>query len=299
MPNGAARGRMIEKLKEVLKEAIDKDTAAELIPNDENEAEQYLLLGRQDAILANLSLLMAIRQMFRDYYEPHVGVPYRAYIEENPTPLSIQIHWRISKKKPFEPKDLIAELRQQGRLNRPTPPRPFCTIVNVKREAITWENVKTAAGGLNGYTYGRFYAAANIGNRENNKVGRGGVMKVYAGSGSEAITRLEALLALTNQQTWTITSGEERADKGVRATNIRYQKPEIRVYPAFFTIFNYGLVSDTLSALDAENSQQIPIGRATALGNKLKKCLNIPLWCPRAPTGVQERINDAMRRADT
>ena len=171
--------------------------------------------------------------------EMWLGYPYEEYVYHHPSSLMVQVHMRLTKTPPWEPNSLINSLK----LSSATLPRPYAQIPNAKRN-ITWEQVREAAGGQNGYDWGRFYAVARMGEELAEKIGKGNQIKCYANNKANAIQRVEAFAALSNSRILTMTSGEEEQTKGQRAVDINFRKNPIRVYPAWFIVINDRLVRD-------------------------------------------------------
>ena len=154
----------------------------ELTLDKEDDPIKIVISGSQPFIALQASLLPAIQQLIRAELSRAdlaqiVGHPYGDYVEQHVAPVSVQIHWRLSGKRPYEPVKLTKKLGDKP------PLRPFLTIPNIHRSKCTWENSLAAAGAENGYTYGGHYAVALMGDKTTDaKIGKGGQMKAYANS---------------------------------------------------------------------------------------------------------------------
>lgn len=281
-------------IQEMLTEAVadkspDAEYSVELKPDRGNKGESYLLLGDVPQLESQISLIMAMRQLFENYQPNNfwLGYPYEEFLFKNPAPLMIQIHWRLKPSPPWEPDDLMERLQ----LNRATLPRPYVTLL-VDRKKISWLNVKTAAGGIGGRNWGPHYAVGHL-----KQSIEGGEMyvkapsvKLYSSSEKNALEALNNVLQLAPPTSYTVTTGQEQQNMGMRAIDPGYRKPIVKVFPAWFTIINYKLV---------EFARQRPTqDRSTMLGKLMKKWGKIPLWHQTAPQGVDEAIRELVKRGD-
>ncbi|MBD2100268.1 hypothetical protein [Leptolyngbya sp. FACHB-261] len=155
--------------------------------------------------------------------------------------------------------------------------RATYSIPDVKR-SISWEQVKLACGGLNGYLWGRFRATAQLSN--------GRQMQVYGGSETDAEDRLKALLALSEATLQTLTIAEEKKE-GRRASNTRLYKESIRVYPAFFTVINQAKLLNPKA--------QTPGARGLVRGDVVRNQARILLWPEHEPPDVAETLTELFK----
>ncbi|GET44565.1 hypothetical protein MiSe_93950 [Microseira wollei NIES-4236] len=153
------------------------------------------------------------------------------------------------------------------------------TLPCLKRSMVDWERIKLAAGGNNGYNWGRFKATCKL------KASNDGIhcMIVYGGSEQEAEERLRALVGLTECELLTLNVGEEKK-VGRRATNVALYKDTVRVYPAWFTIVNQQKV------LFEENSIKMLRGNYQRTSSP-----KIRLFTDTKPSGIDELIAQALR----
>ncbi|MEG4070934.1 hypothetical protein QUA42_27015 [Microcoleus sp. Pol11C2] len=237
----------------------------ELTLDKEDDPIKITISGSQPFIALQASLLPAIQQLIRAELSRAdlaqiVGYPYGDYVEQHVAPVSVQIHWRLSGKRPYEPVKLVKKLG--GR----EPPSPFLTIPNIHRSKCTWENVLAAAGGENGYTYGGHYAVALMGDRTTDaKIGKGGQMKAFANSKAAATELVERAAELSKSRILRLVHGEEA----------RSTKPKVRVYPAWFIIFNSRLAQKNRELnIRTDTGQKIQLGyKPTDVREVIRRCL--------------------------
>lgn len=157
-------------------------------------------------------------------------------------------------------------------------------IPDLFRTNASWNIIKTAMGGKNGYLWGRFRATANLNN------GRQSV--VYGGSESEAVTRLKALTKLSSAKILTIGVTEEKKE-GLRATDKILYKPTIRMYPAYFSILSSNKIIN-------ESNKELTLPFGTKNDNlsgtfRRKKTVKIPLYMDKEPSYVKQFILEMLR----
>jgi len=240
----------------------------ELTLDKEEEPVKMLIAGSQTFIALQASLLPAIQKIVRAELAKSdlgnfVGYPYGEYVEQHVAAVSVQIHWRLAPTRPYEPTKLTRKLGNK------TPPRPFLTIPNIHRSKCTWDNILEAAGGENGFNYGPHYAVALMGDKAADaKLGKGGQMKAYASSKNGAIETVERAASLSKSRILRLVSGEEA----------KSEKARVRVYPAWFVIFNSKLAIHNRE--NRELNRKTDIGQKIALGYKppdvqsvIRKCL--------------------------
>jgi len=237
----------------------------ELILDKNDEPIKLLISGSQTLVALQASLLPAIQKIIRAELAKSdigtfVGYPYGEYVEQHVAAVSVQIHWRLAATRPYEPTKLTRKLGNK------TPPRPFLTIPNIHRSKCTWENILAAAGGENGLNYGGHYAVARMGDKAADaKLGKGGQMKAYASSKNGAMEAIERAASLSKSRILSLVSGEEA----------KSEKARVRVYPAWFVIFN-----SKLAIHNRELNRETNTGQKIALGYKppdvqalIRKCL--------------------------
>ncbi|MFB8793164.1 MAG: hypothetical protein U7126_02775 [Microcoleus sp.] len=237
----------------------------ELTLDKDDEPVKILISGSQPFIALQASLLPAIQQLIRAEIERAdlaqlVGYPYGDYVEQHVAPASVQIHWRLSGTRPYEPAKLIRKLGGKK------PPTPYLTIPNIHRSKCTWENILAAAGGENGYTYGGHYAVALMGDKTTDaKIGKGGQMKAYANSKGAATELVERAAELSKSRVLRLVHGEE-----VRSTKLK-----MRVFPAWFLIFNSRLAQENRELnIRTDTGQKIQLGYKPAdVREVIRKCL--------------------------
>jgi len=256
------------QLLDSLKGDVAIERSLRLSPDGE-EGETFLLLGSPSQLIANTSVIMAIWQMIRSSeLSKVVGYPYEQYVTTHPAPIGIQFNWRLVKSKPWEPQGLAERLN----LNRKTLPRPQLYVQNIDAETLTWQKLWDAAGGENGYLWGRFYAHTKMTNLSFQSASYW-QLTVFGGSPEEARKRLRKMAALSKDSIGTVTVGEQVQDEGRRKTDRQFRKPTVRIYPAWFFVNNYELVKAAMQQTGVDNEPvdyEKSLGRSTALGKQFK-----------------------------
>ncbi|MEG4801593.1 hypothetical protein QUB63_17035 [Microcoleus sp. ARI1-B5] len=222
-----------------------------VLDKDGDEETKLLISGNEVFIALQASLLPAIQQLIRAELAradlgTFVGYPYAEYVQNFVAPLSVEIHWRLSGTRPYEPS------KEVKRLGNRTPPRPYLNIPNIHRNKCTWENILAVAGGENGYIYGNHYAVARMVDKDTDKIGRGGQMKAYASSQNAAREIIERTAELSKSKIISLVGGEDLKAK--------MQKPRVRVHPAWFVIYGSRRSKDGSDELSAIGGKKIPLG---------------------------------------
>lgn len=250
----------------VLQQKIAKDKVfgeektIELIPNREVPEERLVLAGNEKILKPQLPLIMANHGLLsnRDVGQ-WMGEPIREMVKT--APLSIQLVITLSgvHKPPF--------MNADGTRGK----RVSVTIPNVNRGKVDWEKIKLAAGGTNGYMWGRFMGSA--------KLDTGHYFKVYAATAEEAKDRVEAYLDLSKSVLVGLSISEQTKEGTRKIYDSLYNKPT-KIYPAYFTIINQ------VKVLNEES------GRANLSGVYKSKKYQIPLYADTKPDNFEELIND-------
>lgn len=225
---------------------------------------RIVLKGRSQLLKPAITELLALHQLLESKdIGQFVGYPIEEFVRvKRQSPLSLDIVWYSVPTPPF-----------QKRLKDERFVRAAYSIPELKRSALDWEKIKTAAGGKNGYLWGRFRATANLSN--------GSQMQVHGGSEGEAEDRLKALLTLSSAELLTLTIAEEKKE-GRRATDKKLFKDTVRVYPAYFTVTNREKVitESNLSTLEGDYHQIE--GR-------------VNLWTQEEPPNITEIFTEVLR----
>ena len=238
----------------------------ELVLDKDSEEETKLIISGNEVFIAlQASLLPAIQQLIRSELAradlgTFVGYPYAEYIQNHIAPVSVEIHWRLSGTRPYEP------TKEVKRLNNRYPPRPYLNIPNIHRSKCTWENILAAAGGENGYIYGSHYAVARMVDKETDKIGKGGQMKAYASSQNAAREIISRTAELSKSKILSLVGGED--------LKMRVEKPRVRVHPAWFVIYRSRRSNDGSDRLNAIGGKKIPLGfKPTDVRETIRKSL--------------------------
>jgi hypothetical protein len=251
-------------------DVLGKQRIVEITPNRDIPNERIILAGNEKVLKPQIVSTLSHYQLIDNKdIGNDLGGFRTELIGSNPISLQIKIRWYSIAKPPY--KDRYAP---NGVLTKAE-----YTIPCVKRSAVDWEKIKLAAGGNNGYNWGRFKATCKL-KAPNDAIH---CMIVYGGSDQEAEERLRALIALTECELLTLNTAEEKK-VGRRATNVALYKDTVRIYPAWFSIINQQKV------LFEENS--IKGLRGNYQRNNSPK---IRLFTDTKPSGIDELIAEALR----
>lgn len=236
-------------------------------PDERVPSEQLVIAGPQDLVIQNVEQITSEHALLwnRDI-GAFVGEATEDYVKRSPQALRIQIQFRSAKTPPWRD--------AEGFRARSV----TYTIPNVKRSALDWQTIKTAAGGNSGYTWGPYRATA--------RVSSGSQMAVYGSSEAEAEARLRQLLTLSEDRIVTLSISEEKTE-GMRAANPSLIKRPTQVYPAYFTIYNR---QDLLISANAATDRIQTRSAARA---------RIPLWMNEEPRDASRTIQELLRRGTT
>ena len=190
-----------------------------------------------------------------------MGSPIEEYTKAKPQSLRIVIDYFSLPRPPY--------YRKTESLRTAT----IC-IPDASMGGINWGQIKFAAGGVNGYLWGRFRAVAAL--------DTGRRLVLHAGSEEEAEQRVKALLSLSTAKLLTLNITEE-LKQGERLVKPKLQKENTRMYPAYFTIVNR---QELLNPTD---------GRASARGKNYRdNRARIPLWTEKEPINANELIRSVL-----
>lgn len=233
--------------------------------------EEIILSGSEETLKPIISLLVGIYQLIenRDIGDI-VGIPVAENIKAEVQAVKLTIFFSPNKEPPFRNKPGTTQLK------------PYCNISDVDIRKLTWDNVKRAAGGANGYNWGRFRATANLSNRRQ--------MQVYGGNEKEAEERLLALNELSKAKILTLTVSEEKK-VGRRTAGKLLYKETTRIYPIYFTVVNNEKI-----LIESEREIAEAGVRGKLAGNfKRKQTPKIPLWTIKEPPTTKEVIREALK----
>ncbi len=234
-------------------------------------AEEIILSGTEESLKPIIALLIGIHQLIenRDVGDI-VAMPLQERVLAEPQTIKLTIFFNPSKEPPFRRKKGEHQLT------------PYCNIPDVNKTKLTWNNIKAAAGGTNGYYWGRFLATAKMSNRRQ--------MQVYGGSEKDAEERLLALAELSKAKILTLSVTEEKKT-GRRATNKLLYKETTRIYPTYFAVINNEKI-----AVEAEREVYQKGVKGQLAGDfKRRTTPKIPLWLTKEPPNAKALIQEALR----
>ncbi|MBW4568045.1 MAG: hypothetical protein KME31_08480 [Tolypothrix carrinoi HA7290-LM1] len=236
-------------------------------------SEDIILSGSEETLKPIITLLIAIHQLIenRDVGDI-VAAPMPEVVRAEPQSVKVTIFFSPNKEPPFR--------------NQPGSPelKPYCNIPDINLKKLTWANIKLAAGGTNGYNWGRFRATANLSNKRQ--------MQIHAGSEKEAEERILAFADLSKATILTLSITEEKK-VGRRAKNKLLYKETTRIYPTYFTVVNNQKI-----LTEAEREQYPPelkVKGKLAGDFRRIKTQKIPLWTIKEPPNVKAIIKEALR----
>ncbi len=234
-------------------------------------SENIILSGTEETLKPIIALLIGIHQLIenRDVGDI-VAMPLRDQIRAEPQTVKVTIFFNPSKEPPFKRKPGQPELK------------PYCNIPDVNLTKLTWNNIKKAAGGKNGYNWGRFLATARMSNRRQ--------MQVYAGSEKEAEERILALSDLSKAKILTLSITEEKKT-GERAPNKLLYKETTRIYPTYFSVIN----NEKILVEAGREANQKGIKGQLAGNFRRQTTKKIPLWVEKEPPNTKDLIREALR----
>ena len=227
--------------------------------------------SREKIQLVNLPQKLAIQEVQRTINTARIlgnrdvglimGSPIEEYTKAKPQSLRIVIDYFSVPRPPYYRK--TADLRTAT----------IC-IPDAGVGSVNWGQIKFAAGGANGYLWGRFRAVASL--------DTGRRLVLHAGSEEEAEQRVKALLSLSTAKLLTLNITEE-VKIGERLAKPKLQKEPTRMFPAYFTIINR---QELINPIE---------GRASARGKNYRdNRARIPLWTEKEPLNTNDLIRSIL-----
>jgi hypothetical protein len=236
-------------------------------------AEEIILSGSEETLKPIIALLIGIHQLIenRDIGDI-VGMPLEDFVRAAPHTTKLTIFWHPKKEPPFN------GARDEKLV------RSYCNIPDVDKKKLDWTMIKEAAGGTNGYMWGRFRCTANLDN--------GRQMQVYGDTEKEAEDRLKALAKLSTAKILTVSVAEEKKI-GRREQFQTLYKESTRVYPRYFCVVNSEKI---LVESDRQRQKKIPGLKSTIQEDfKRERTVKIPLWVDKEPEMCKAIIKEALR----
>lgn len=229
--------------------------------------ERIILKGRSEMLKPIITEILAFHQLIRDRdIGEFVGESINEAVRARPQTFKITVLYYSISTPPWR------MLNSERKLVQATYNVPF-----VNRAKIDWQTIKDAAGGTNGYMWGRFLCTASLGDDEGNIR----QMQVYGNSEAEAEERLRALASLSEGTILGLSTGEQKK-VGRKAADKLLYKESTRVYPAYFTIIHKRKV------ITESNFPSLS-------GNYTRNKFRIPLWTSSKPSEADEIIREALR----
>jgi hypothetical protein len=229
-------------------------------PNRKNPRERLLLQGTEQELIESLPRVMLDYDLLdnRDV-GTMIASPPEEVIRRRPNARLLTITLKSTPRPPWRAGVGAGEYKETS-----------IEIPDAKRN-ITWQKVKQACSGANGYLYGRFKAIATLNNYR--------TMSCFASTEDEARDRIKAYAELSEAEILFVDVVEE-VKEGIRLTNPNLYKDPIRVYPAYFSIMAHEKI------LGGESGFQ------TTAGKLKRQRYVIDLWPETEPQEAAEIIRD-------
>ncbi|KST64073.1 hypothetical protein [Mastigocoleus testarum] len=234
-------------------------------------SEKIRVTGNNLTLRPLIAEVIALRKLIehRDVGDI-VAQPIVDYVRASPHTIRLTITFFSTKEPPF--------------YTSPAGKRVTYNIPDVARNKLNWTTIKNAAGGANGYNWGRFRATANLDN--------GRQMAVYGGSENEAEQRLKSLLTLSTAKILTLSVLEEKKE-GIRQKDKILYKEVTRIYPAYCSVLSsQKIVDESNRELNEYGSRKV--GTVTG-AFKRTKSQKIPLWVNQEPADFTQIISESLR----
>ncbi|MBW4644758.1 MAG: hypothetical protein KME23_17645 [Goleter apudmare HA4340-LM2] len=253
-----------EKLAQEQMPPMGEGKYVEITPDRSIDDQRIVLAGPEAALRPVIVQTLTNYQLMeqRDI-GTFVGTPIDDYLRGKPRSLSLQVQFFSVPTPPWS-----------KRLGQDRLVSASYSVPDIDPAKLDWERIKLACGGINGYLYGRFRATGLLNN--------GRQMAVYAVTGDEAEDRLRALLTLSKAELIKKPTITEDRTEDVTGS---YIKQPVKVYPAYFTLFNQYRVPGALGS-------GIPIN-----GKRyIRKEERIDLWVDVEPPNFNDIILEMLQK---
>jgi len=256
------------KQKQQAELTLGKYQGVVITPDRDRDEEKIILTGREEVLKPAITAAIANYQLVsnRDIGQTFSGLPEREYIRAKPSELSLKI--LLSSHPPGKPKPTDKSKVQTATYS----------ISDLDKSKISFQSIKDACGGADGYLWGRYLAHADLDN--------GRKQMCYGGSEIEAEQMLRRLLSLSTAKILTLNVSEEKKE-GQRAADKRLFKESVKLYPLRATIVN---AQKLLTELNKG-------GKASLAGTYKTRKHTIELWRARPFPGVDELIKEMLSRS--
>lgn len=246
--------------KKAVQSVLGPETSVIVTPNRKLEEDTVFIVGNERLIKPVITQTIANHQLIENRnLGMIVGSPANEYVRAKVQTRRLVLHFYNKPNPPYS--------SNNGFLLRES----TISIPDVKR-SVSWQDIKIACGGENGYLWGKYKANATLDN--------GRKLTVYCSSENEGENLIKRLLLLTTAELLTLSITEEK-NEGIRKTNPNYRKEPTRMYPSYATI------------LGREKLLGHTEGQATTQGNFKNVRLRLDLWPVTAPDNAANIINEA------
>lgn len=253
-----------EKLKQLKQPPLGKTKYVEIKPDRSIDDQRIILAGPQEILKpAIVQTLTSYQLMEAKDIGQFVGQPIEDFLRGKPRTLTLRVQFFSVRTPPW------SKRLGDDRLVSAT-----ACIPDIDPSKLDWERIKLAAGGSNGYMYGRFRVTGILDN--------GRQMACFGQTPDEAEDRMRALLQLSKAELIKKPTITEDRTEDVTGS---YLKQPTRVYPAYFTI---------------ENQYQVPgaIGSGIPINGKryIRKDERVDLWTDNKPYNYEAIILELLKK---
>lgn len=246
---------------------LGSDRVIEITPDREADEERIIIAGPEQLVRNQATQAMVTHSLLHNRdVGMWVGEQLRYDVLVKPSRISLRIQLYNSQFPPFyRTNDRTTEVQ--------------ITIPGLTRAKMDWERIKLAAGGVNGYLWGRFQCVAKLKDDDDNYRGD---LRIWGGSKAEAEQRLRACLELSEYKIVAL-SHHEQAREGIRERIREQYKETTRIYPAYCTILN------------TEKVISEALGQTELSGTYKRKRDRINLYPSSKPDDFEETVNRLFR----
>lgn len=190
------------------RQALGEPRAIEIQPDDRNPDEKMLLSGTERSLVPAIFTTLNIHKSIHNRDVGQVGavLPEGIWIPEYARRRLTLVFFSVPRP-PWKTADGLRPRKAEYNIPNPRP-------------GLTWQQIKTACGGANGYTWGEWYAVGRTAARRK--------MVVYASTEAGAVVQLESLASLSADNLLTVRTG-----RMARALKPEMRKRSTQMYPAY------------------------------------------------------------------
>ncbi|QSJ17687.1 hypothetical protein JYQ62_02070 [Nostoc sp. UHCC 0702] len=238
-------------------------------------SDDIILSGNEETLKPIITALIALKQMLdgKDIGQ-FIGQPIEEAVRASPHTTRLIITFYSVQNPPWK------SISSEKRLIRAT-----YKVPDVDKRKMTWQTIKAACGGDNGYMWGRFLTTIGLSN--------GRQIQAYGATEPDAEERAKALLSLSKADLVSCSTTEQKKEGRRAADQFLYKEPT-RIYPAYFNIINsQRIVKESLKLLEKKGNQK---RKSTLSGDFIEYGSGkVDLWKSNAPPDAKTMIQRALR----